>query len=131
MLTLEPSDLRPASQSRINFDNHHPQKKKHVNRSSHLKQANFGPHTVEFDLPHKKQVTFDPNTKTKSNSIHQTKIKIISTPLSSQFDLHSKIKSASMPQTKTKIISIHTIKPSLVRPARKKQVNYDLYTEVK
>ena len=120
MLTLEPSDLRPASQSRINFDNHHPHKKKQVNRSSHLKQANFGPHTVEFDLPHKKQVTFDPNTKTKWNSITHTKIKLILTPLlkSSQFHPHPEIMSSSMPHTKTWLIWIHTPKPSIFRPPR-------------
>ena len=60
-------------QNRVNFDHHHPQKKQ-VNRSSHLKQVNFGPYTVNFDPPHRKQVTFNPSTKTKPNSIPHTKI---------------------------------------------------------
>ena len=36
-----------------------------------------------------------------------------------------------MPPHKTKLISIHTLKPSISQPSRKKQVNSDPYTEVK
>ena len=79
-----------------------------------LKQVNLGPHTVNFDPPHKHQVSFDHNTKTKSNSIPQTKINIVSThPLkSSQIDPHYKTKSISMPR-------------------HKKQVNFDADTKIK
>ena len=123
MLTLRKTKrLRPASKCRVNFD-HHPHKNQ-VHRSSHSKQVNFGPYTVNLDPPHRKHVTFDPDTKTKSNSIPPTKIKLIPRPLlqSSQFDPYSKIKSISMPShkdqvnfdphTKTKYFSIPTQKSS-------------------
>ena len=124
MLTLEPSYFRPASQSRNNFDNHHPHKKQ-VNRSSHLRQANFGPHTVEFSPPYKKQVTFDSNTKNKSNSITHTKIKLISTPLlkSSQFYPHPKIKSSSMPPHKNRVnFDPHTKTTYFLTPTQPKSI---------
>ena len=58
----------------------------------------------QFRTPAQKHVNFDPNTKTKSNSIGPTKIKLISTPLkSSQFDPHSKTKSISMPRHKNQV----------------------------
>ena len=124
MLTLKPSDWRPASKNRVNFDHHRPSKNQ-VNRSSHSKQVNFGPHTVNFAPPHTKQVNFDPNIKTKSNSIPDTKIKLISTPLLKicQFDPRSKIKPISMPphknqvnfdpHTKTKYPSKNEVNPDL------------------
>ena len=71
--------------------------------------------------------TADPYTKTKSNSIPHTKIKLISTPLLklSQFAPDSKIKPTSMPPhknqvnfgpyTKTKFFSTPTPKPSQFR----------------
>ena len=40
-----------------------------IYQSLHLKQVDFGPHTVNGDPPNKKQVTFDPNTENKSNRI--------------------------------------------------------------
>ena len=119
MLTLKPGDWRPASKNRVNFD-HHPRKSR-VNRSSPSKQVNFGPHTVNFPPPHKRQVTFDPNIKSKSNSIPHTKIKLISM---------SPLKLWCL-RTKTKLISIHTLKPSIFRPSHKKQVISGPYTEVK
>ena len=84
MPELKPSDSRPASRNRANVDDNHPHKNQ-VDRSSHqrsphLEQVNIGPHMVNFDPPHKKQVTFDPNPKTKSNSIRHTNINSISTP---------------------------------------------------
>ena len=97
---------------------------KQINRSSHSKQVNIKPYTVNSDPPQKKQVTFDPNTKNKSNSIPYTEIKVISTPLlkSSHFVPNSEIKSISMPSykkqfifdpnTKTKYFSTPTQKPS-------------------
>ena len=80
MITLIPSDLLPVSKNRVNFD-HYQLHKNQVNRSSHSKQANFGPYTVNFDPAHKKHFTFDPKTKSRWNSIPQTKINLISTPI--------------------------------------------------
>ena len=99
----KPWDLPPASKKRVSFDHH--SRKHQVNWSSNPKKVNFGPHTFNFDPPHKKQVTFGTNTKTKSNSIPRTKIKLISTPLlkSCQFGPHSKIKSISMPLHKNQV----------------------------
>ena len=101
MLTPKPSDLRPAFKNQVNFDHPH---KNQVYRL-HKKQVNFGPHTVNFDPPHKKQVNFDSNTKTKSNSIPHTKNRLISTPelKSSQFDPHSISKSFPMPRHKNQV----------------------------
>ena len=103
MLTLKPSYeyLRPAFKNQVNFDHPH---KNQVYRL-HKKQVNFGPHTVNFDPPHKKQVNFDSNTKTKSNSIPHTKNRLISTPelKSSQFDPHSISKSFPMPRHKNQV----------------------------
>ena len=104
-----------------------------INRSSHTKQVSLGPYTVNSDPTHKNQVTFDLNTKTKSNSIPHTKIKLISMPLlkSSQFDPHSKIKSISMPSHKTQFNFDPISKTKYFRTQRKNQVNFDPYTEVK
>ena len=90
--------------TRGHFDHHHPHKNR-VNRSSHLNQVYFGPHTVNFDPLHEKQAAFDPNTKTNSNSLPYTKINITSTPLlkSSQFYPHPKMMSISMPPHKNQI----------------------------
>ena len=144
MITLRKTKrLRPASKNRVNFDHHHLHKNQ-VNRSSHSKQVNFGAHMINFEPPHKKQVTVDCNTKTKSNSIPPTKIKLIPRPLlqSSQFDPYSKIKSISMPShkdqvnfdphTKTKYFSISKTKsiliPSKFRSPLENQVNFDAAT---
>ena len=104
MLALKPSDLGPVSKIRVNFDHHHPPINQ-VNRSSHSKQLNFGPHTVNFDPSHKKHVRFDPNTKNKSNSNPHTRIKLISTPIlkSCRIDPHCKIMSISMPPDKNQV----------------------------
>ena len=98
-----------------------------INRSSHTKQVSLGPYTVNSDPTHKNQVTFDLNTKTKSNSIPHTKIKLISMPLlkSSQFDPHSKIKSISMPSHKTQFNFDPISKTKYFRTQRKNQVNFD------
>ena len=137
MITLRKTKrLRPASKNRVNFDHHHLHKNQ-VNRSSHSKQVNFGAHMINFEPPHKKQVTVDCNTKTKSNSISPAKIKLSSTPLlqSSQFDPQSKIKSISMPWHKdqvnfdphprAKYFSIPTQKSSQFRSLHWSQVNFD------
>ena len=126
MFTLKPSDLRPTCKNRVNFDHHRPHKKQ-VNRSSHSKQVNFGPHTVNFDPPHKNHFTFHPNTVTKSNSTPHTKIEIISTPVlkSSQFDPHSKIKSTPMLPHKIQFnFDLHT-KTKNFSPPHENQVNSD------
>ena len=118
MFILKPSDLRPASKIRVNFDHHHPHKNE-VHRSSHSKQVNFGPLTVNYDPPHKKQVTFDPNAKTKSNSIPHKEMKLISTPLlKSKVSSIPTLKSSQFGclHTKTKLISIHTLTPSVFEP---------------
>ena len=120
MLTLNPSDLRPVSKNRDIFDHHHPHEKQ-VNRSSHSKRVNFGPNTVNFDPPHKDQITFDPSTKAKSNSIPPVKIMLISTPLLKSINPISILKSSHFRclHTKTKWISIYTLKPSLFGPHTK------------
>ena len=121
MLTLKRRDLRPPSKSPVNFD-HHPHKNK-VHRSSHSKQINFGPRTVNFDPPHKKRVTFDPNAK-PSQIRSLEKNKLISTPLlkSSQFDPHPKIKSISLPHKSQVNFDPHT-KTKYFESPRKNHVN--------
>ena len=123
--------LRPACKNWVNVD-HHPHKEQ-VSRSLHSKEVNFGRHTVNVEPPHQEQVTFDPNTKTKSNSISDTKIKVVSAPVlkPSQFDPHSKVMSTSMPRYKTVWISIHTLRLRFFWPPRKSQANSNPYTEVK
>ena len=76
-------------------------------------------------LPPQNQVHFNPKTKTMSNSIHHTKIKLISTWILklSHSDPPSKIKSIMMPRHKTKSISIQ--KP------HENQPNSDPDTEIK
>ena len=130
MLTLKPNELRPASKKPSKF-RPPPPTQKPISRSSHLKQAHFGPHTVNFDPPHKKGVTFDPNTKIKSNSIsHGNQVNFDATtwvnPIPSLKSCHFRCL-----HTKTKLITIHILKPSSSRPPRKNQVNSDPYTEVK
>ena len=122
MLTLKPSDLRPASKKRVNFDHHHPYENQ-VNRSQRLKQVYFNPYTVNFDPPHKKQVSIDPNAKTKSNSISHTEIKLISTPRRKSCQLPT-LKSSKFRclHTKNKLISIHTLQQSIVRSPQTKSV---------
>ena len=112
MLTLKPSDLQPASEKQVNFDNPH---KNRVSRSP-TKNKSISARTVNFDPPHKIQVDFDPNAKTQSNSIHHTKVNFISTPpmKSSQFDPHSKTKSILI-QTQTKYFPTPTQKLSHFR----------------
>ena len=75
MLTLKPSDFRPAYKDHVHFGHPH---KNQVNLSLHYKQGIFGPHTkrIQFWSPQKKQVT---HTKTKSISIPHTETKLIST----------------------------------------------------
>ena len=63
MLTLKPSDFRPAYKNEVSFDLAH---KNQVSRSPHWKQIIFDPHK-------KKQVSRDPPTKTKSILIHTWK----------------------------------------------------------
>ena len=86
MLTLKPSDFRPAYKNQVNFDHPH---KNQVNRS-HTNYNQFSARTQEpsqFGPPHKKQVKFDTHAKTKSISIPYAKDKLISTStlMSSQF----------------------------------------------
>ena len=102
MLILIPSDLRPASEELVNFD--HLQENQ-VNRY-HTKNKSISARTQSISTPRtKKQVNFDPNTKTKSISIPQTNVKLFSTlpQKSSQFDPNSFIKSISMPRHKKQV----------------------------
>ena len=51
MPILTPSQLRPASKNRVNFDHHH----RHKNKSVYNYSQNnyFDPYTVNYDPPHK------------------------------------------------------------------------------
>ena len=72
MLTVKPSDLRPASQNRVNLEHPH---QNQANQSPHQKKLNFRPHTVHFNsntktkpisISHTDQLNFDPITEIKS-----------------------------------------------------------------
>ena len=134
ILTLKPIDLRLACKNLANFDHHHPHKKL-LNRSWHSKQANFGAHTVYFDPPHSKQVTFDTKTRTKSNSIPRKKNQV-------DFNASTEIKSIRSPLWLNQVnfdastqkpikLSIYTLHLRIFRLPRKNKINSDLYTEVK
>ena len=82
----------------------------------------------QFRTPHTKRISFDPNTKTESNSIPHKKINLISTPLkSSQFDAHSRTNPISMPRhkTKTKRISTTHKKPKSIDPHAENKFCWD------
>ena len=132
MLTLKPSDLRPASKNQLNPHHHQPHKKQ-IKWPVHTKRVDFVPHAINFVPPHKKQVTFDSHTKPKSNSDPLTEIVLIATPLvkSSQMDPHFKSSRLRCLHTKTEILLIHTLNPSISRRPCKIQVNSDDHTEVK
>ena len=79
MLTLKSSGFRPAYKHQVNFN--HP----HVNCQidPHAKNKSFSARTQNrsrFWLPHKKQVKFNPNPKTKSISIQHVKTDLIGIP---------------------------------------------------
>ena len=123
MLTLKPSDLlsgpepiqisTTTTNTKTKSIDHHTQNKLISGRSISIP-------------PTKNKNTFDPNTKTKSNSLPYAQIKLISAPLrkSSRFDTHSKFKSFRClhtktinfdPTTKTKCFWTPTQKPSQFR----------------
>ena len=151
MLTLKPSDFRPAHKNQFNFE--HTQKTSQsiprLNtshfRPAHKKQSisihtskssNFGPHTknksiltpaqktCQFRSPHLNQVYFNPARENQGNFDPITKIKPISIPalISTRFRCRD---------TKTELISIQMLKASHFRPPHKNQFNSDPYSELK
>ena len=132
MLPLKSTELRPPSKNRVHFDHHH-QHKNQINRAAHLKQVNFGLHTVNCDSLHKNKSLSIPALK--PNQIRSL------TQKSSKFRRHYRNQVISIPalkasqfrclHTKTKLISIHTLETKyFFQPPPKKQVNCDPYTEV-
>ena len=107
---------------------------------------------VKFDPPHWNQVNLDHSQKmqvvlrahtknkwfsrrvqkpsqfrppTQQNQFHPyTEVKLISIPTTKSSQFWSR-------DTKNKLISIPTLKPSLARPTRQNQVNFDPYIEIK
>ena len=106
MLTTKPREF-PYLKTKSMSTTH----KKHVIRS-HQKQVKFGPHTVNFDPPHKKKVNwvatpkpgnFDhPHKNQVKRSLHEKQV--TSRPAKKQANHY--------PRTETKTISIHIWKPS-------------------
>ena len=94
-----------------------------------LKTSQFWPAQSQFPPPHQKQVNFDPNSKTKSNLIPLTKIKLIWTLLkSSQFDPYTEINKKSMPRHRNEVnfdFSTPIQIPSKFRSLHWNQIDFD------
>ena len=92
MLTLKPSDLRPASKNQVNFD------PAHKNKS--------------FPIPTLKRSQIGPPTQKSSwfRRRHWNQVNSILTLKPSQF---------RCPDTKTKLISIHALNPCFATPTQK------------
>ena len=132
MLILKPSNLRPASKNRVNFDHHYPHKNQAINHHTwnNLNSAR----TRSIPIPH---------TKKKSRSIPTLKPSQIQslTQNSNKFRRHHwdrvssiptpKLSKFRCPDPKTKCFSIQTLKPSIVGPPQKHQINSDTDTEIK
>ena len=123
MLTLKPSDFRPAFKNQAHFDHSHTSQ---VNRPPHKKQFIFVPHekTKSIAIPalkpsqfrsiHENQTIIGPNT-TKSILTPRTKSQLRSPHKKVDFDLHTKNRSSSILHTKTKLISTPSLKSSQSR----------------
>ena len=132
MVTLNPSEFAARTQNPIQFWPPPHTQKRSQSIITH-NSINFGPHKVDVDLPHEKHVTFDPNHKTKSNSIPHTKIQVdfdataemmsirytpwkkfiidASTQRQANFIPHTRIKYFSAPaQKRSHLWSVHRIK---------------------
>ena len=137
MLTLKPSDSRPASKN-----------ESISTTTTHPKNKSIDHHTWNKLVLARTRSISTPRTKNKSFSILSLKPSHFRslTRKSSQLgrhnwirvemrspliDPHSKIKSFSMSLHKNKLILIHTLAIIFFRPPRKNQVNFDPYTKFK
>ena len=105
---------RPARKNKVNLDS---AQKKHVNFDPQTKTKSISIHRLKpshFRPPHKTQVNFDPCTKIKSISIPHTKIKLISNKIQVNFGAQTKSSLFRSP-TQNNLMSTPTLNVSKVR----------------
>ena len=126
MLTVTPSDLRPASKT-MSISTTYTKSSQSITT---LKTTQFRPTHSQFrhtttksiPIPTPKSSQFQPRTQQPNQCHPHTEIKSSSIP-------HIETKSIATTHTKTKSISILTLKPSDIWPAYKNQVNFDQPTK--
>ena len=133
MLTLKPRDCGPDPKTKSISTTY---TKPSQSITTLKKKSIFGPHTINFDPPHREQVNFGPNTKTTSNSIPHMKINLIWRLYWSQvnfdarhknqvsFDPDTKPKYSSTPAQQTKSILLQTLKLNHVQSPHWNQANF-------
>ena len=127
MLTVTPSDLRPASKT-MSISTTYTKSSQSITT---LKTTQFRPTHSQFrhtttksiPIPTPKSSQFQPRTQQPNQCHPHTEIKSSSIP-------HIETKSIATTHTKTKSISMLALQTSDFRPAHSKQVNSDPYTEI-
>ena len=112
MLTLKPSDFRPANKNQVNFDHPH-------------KTTSTDPHT-------KKQVMFGPHTKNKLTSIHKLAPSNFRPAHNTEVDFDPRTKASQVEYRVQNQVDFHPAKKtSFYRPDHWNQVYFDLHSNIK